>query len=131
MWLDAAMQCNALPRSAAVPDRNRSVSDNVQFHSCPGRQSHTQVPLLACMRGNADSISCEELAARRHSACHAGPSGRVRISADSEILIFCTRGPQMYLCLVRACSKSCKMAELRRLAVIFVPTNLPAMPQQP
>ena len=95
MWLDTAMQCSALPRSLAVPDRNHTVSDNVQFHSCPGRQSRTQVPALACMRGNGDSIGCEELAARRHSACHAGPSGRVRISADSEILRTCLLGPQM------------------------------------
>ena len=100
------MQCNALPRSLAVPDRNRSASDNVQFHSCPGRQSRTQVPVSACMRGNGDSISSEELAARRHSACHAGPSGRVRISADSEFLITCLTGPQMELLLVRACSIS-------------------------
>ena len=45
------MQCNALPRSLAVPDRKRSVSDNVQFHSCPGRQSRTQVPVSASIEG--------------------------------------------------------------------------------
>ena len=100
------MQCNALPGFLAVPDRNRSVSDSVQFHSCPGRQSRTQVPVSACMRGNGDSISCEELAARRHSAYHAGPSGRVRISADPEFLITCLIGPEMDLFLVRACSIS-------------------------
>ena len=105
------MQCNALPRSLAVPDSNRSVSDNVQFHSCPGMQSRNQAPKLACVRGNADSISSEELAARRHSASHAGSSGRVRISADSEIPVSCLPGPQMYLFLVCASGISPQMAE--------------------
>ena len=121
------MQCNALPRSLAVSDRNRSVSDNVQFHSCPGRQSRTPASVLACLRGNADSISCEELAARRHSACHAGPSGRVRISADSEILITCSTGPQLQLFWVRACSISSNILSSDAWRSSFVPTNLTAM----
>ena len=72
-----AMQCNALPQPWATPDRNRSVGDNVLFHSCSGRLHRPQAPCLARLRSHPESMGSEELAARQHSACHAGPSGRV------------------------------------------------------
>lgn len=74
----AAMQCNALPQSWATPDRTRSPGDNVHFHSCSGRMSRAQAPGVICLRSHPEAMDSEELAARQHSACHAGPSGRVR-----------------------------------------------------
>ena len=74
--LTAAMQHNALPQPWATPDRSRSMSDNVQFHSSSGRLNRPQAPAMATW-SHHESIGSEELAARQHSACHAGPSGRV------------------------------------------------------
>ncbi len=75
---EAVMQCNVLPHSWLTPDRNRSpLADNVQCHSCSGRLNRAQALAVACPRRHAESVGSEEVAARQHSACHAGPSGRV------------------------------------------------------
>ena len=71
------MQCNPLPQPWATPDRSRNVSDTVHFHSCSGRLHRSQASCLTPLKSHPDSMGSEELAARQHSACHAGPSGRV------------------------------------------------------
>lgn len=86
------MQCNALPHSWLTLDRNRSpFTDNVHYHSCSGRLNRAQAPALACLRSHPESVGSEELAARQHSACHAGPSGRVM---HLLTLRFCRAAPQ-------------------------------------
>ena len=89
-WLTAAMQCNAVPQSWATPDRSRSLSENVHFQSCSGRLHIPQAKGLAPLQSHPESMGSEELAARQHSACHAGPSGRV---SSLLTLSSCTRAP--------------------------------------
>lgn len=83
------MQCNALPQPWATLDRSRSMSDNVQFHSSSGRFKRPQAPAMATW-SHHELIGSEELAARQHSACHAGPSGRVNNLLNRNFLQQCS-----------------------------------------